>query len=392
MSGSEFVEIFVGIGAARVRDLFDQAKKAAPCIVFIDEIETIGRHRGRSIVNANEEREQTLNQLLTEMDGFDPTIGIIVMAATNRPDLIDSALLRPGRFDRRIFLERPDIAGREAILALHAAKVAMAPDVDLRKVAARTPGFAGAELANVVNEAALLAARAGSARVGMDHLNEAVDRVMTGLEQRSRTLSEKEKERVAHHEMGHALAALLLPHADPVHKVSIIPRGRAALGMTVQAPLEDRYVFTREELEDRIAVELGGRAAEQVVFGDCSTGAADDLQKATVLAVRMVREFGMSEDLGPVAYPDGQDAVLQELMPGERPYSDETARRMDVEVEAILSRNYDRTLALLKGRAEDLQRLAKELQTRETMSGDELRERLSIEPEAEDVLMAGPAR
>src|SRR3989338_2405844 len=300
LSGSEFVEMFVGVGAARVRDLFEQAKDKAPCIVFIDELDAIGKSRAGAtgFVGGHDEREQTLNQLLAEMDGFDSSKGVILMAATTRPEVLDQALLRPGRFDRQIVVDKPDVRGREAILRLHARNVVMAPDVDLGGIAARTPGFAGADLANIVNEAALLAARKEKNAVGMADFEEAIDRLVAGLEKKSRVLSEKERDIVAHHEMGHALVATSVAHADPVHKVTIIPRGVAALGMTYQLPTEDRFLLTRAELDDRLAVLLGGRVAEELVYGEVSTGAHNDLERATELARLMVTKYGMSERVG----------------------------------------------------------------------------------------------
>jgi cell division protease FtsH len=385
MSGSEFVEMFVGVGAARVRDLFEQAKKNAPCIVFIDEIDTIGKQRGGAMAFRHEEQEQTLNQLLTEMDGFDPSQGVIIMAATNRPDVLDPALLRPGRFDRQIVVDKPDMKGREEILKVHARGVKLALDVDLHTIAARTPGFAGAELANVINEAALLAARRGKPAVEMAELEEAVDRVMAGLERRSRALSEEEKRTVAYHEMGHALVGLLLPHADPVHRVSIIPRGTAALGMTLQLPLQDRYLFSKEELEDKIAVLLGGRAAEEIALGRISTGAQNDLYQATQLARRMVHDFGMSEKLGPLTFSDGSNPFVAGNEPGlwGKQYSEETARAIDAEVHAIVERNYQRVKALLQENEGILKEFAQELEQRETIQGTELREKLAERTKAE---------
>jgi len=378
MSGSEFVEMFVGVGAARVRDLFEQAKKNAPCIIFIDEIDTIGKQRGGATVIRHEEQEQTLNQLLTEMDGFDPSQGVIIMAATNRPHVLDPALLRPGRFDRQIVVDKPDMKGREEILKVHARDIKLSPEVDLHTIAARTPGFAGAELANVVNEAALLAARRGKQVVEMADFEEAVDRVMTGLERKSRALSKEEKKVVACHEMGHALVGLLLPHADPVHRVSIIPRGTAALGMTLQLPLQDRYLFTKEELEDKIAVLLGGRAAEEICFNRVSTGAQNDLYQATQLARRMVRDFGMSEKLGPLTFSDGSEPMLGRIAPNlwTKEYSEETARLIDEEVHNIVTQNYQRAKNLLQENEQLLKELAEELEDRETIAGSELKQRL----------------
>ena len=380
ISGSEFVEMFVGVGAARVRDLFEQAKKNAPCIIFIDEIDTIGKRRGGALsVGGHEEREQTLNQLLTEMDGFDPSQGVIIMAATNRPDVLDPALLRPGRFDRQIVVDKPDMRGREEILKVHARKIKLSPKVDLHTIAARTPGFAGAELANVINEAALLASRRNKQMVEMEDLEEAIDRVMAGLERKSRVLSEREREIVAHHEIGHALLALLLPHADPVHRVSIIPRGTAALGMTLQLPLQDRYLFTREELEDKLTVLLGGRAAEEICFGQVSTGAQNDLYQATQMAQRMVRDFGMSDRLGPLTFSNGQDPFLANppaAIPWERQYSEETARAIDEEVKMLVTQNYERAKKLLQENRQLLESLAQELKEKETIEGSELRQRV----------------
>lgn len=378
LSGADFVEMFVGVGAARVRDLFHQARQKAPCIVFIDELDTLGRSRagGRSPFS-NEEREQTLNQLLVEMDGFDISSGVIIMAATNRPDVLDPALLRPGRFDRQIVVDKPDLKGREAILKVHARKVKLAPDVDLHLLAARTAGFAGAELANVINEAALLAVRRGRQAVTMADLDEAVDRVMAGLERKSRALNPKEREVVAFHEMGHALMGCLLPNADPVHKVSIVPRGPAALGMTIQTPLEDRFLLTEAELRDRMTVLLGGRAAEEVVYGQVSTGPADDLQQATALARRMVIQFGMTEDLGPVALEEMNTGHLNEDNPlVQRTYSEETSQRIDAEVKRLVSENYERAKTLLYQHEEALHQLTAELLEKEVMEGKKLAARL----------------
>jgi cell division protease FtsH len=383
LSGSEFVEMFVGVGAARVRDLFEQAKEKAPCIVFIDELDAIGKTRAGAtgFLSGHDEREQTLNQLLAEMDGFDSSKGVIIMAATNRPEVLDPALLRAGRFDRQVVVDKPDVKGREAILRVHARNVRLAPGVDLHVLAARTPGMAGADLANVINEAALLAARKGKDAVDMEDLEEAVDRVVGGLERKSRVLSEKERDIVAHHEIGHALVASSLPHADPVHKVTIIPRGVAALGATYQLPLEDRYLLTRSELEDRIAVLLGGRVAEEVVYGEISTGAHNDLERATELARLMVMQYGMSERLGPMTFGGGQPAVFLRAsgLPQEREYSEETARAIDAETRAIIDRIYDRVRDLLTSRKPVLMAAAAELKQRETLEGERLRELLAGE-------------
>ncbi len=384
LSGSEFVEMFVGVGAARVRDLFEQAKEKAPCIVFIDELDAIGKTRAGNtgFLSGHDEREQTLNQLLAEMDGFDSSKGVIIMAATNRPEVLDAALLRAGRFDRQVVVDKPDVKGREAILRVHARNVTLAPTVDLRVLAARTAGMAGADLANLINEAALLAARKGKDAVDMADLDEAVDRVIGGLERKSRVLSEKERDIVAHHEIGHALVASSLPNADPVHKVTIIPRGVGALGATYQLPLEDRYLLTRSELEDRIAVLLGGRVAEEVVYGEISTGAHNDLERATEIARLMVMQYGMSEQLGPMTFGGGQQAIFLKAsgLPQEREYSEETARRIDNETRLIIDRIYDRVRSLLTSRKRVLMEAAAELKLRETLEGDRLRELLAGEP------------
>lgn len=382
ISGSEFVEMFVGVGAARVRDLFQQAVEKAPCIVFIDELDALGKARGISPQVSHDEREQTLNQLLAEMDGFDPRKGVIIVAATNRPEILDPALLRPGRFDRQILVDRPDVKGREAILQVHAKAVKLSPRVDLKIIAARTPGFAGADLANVMNEAALLAARRNKAEVEMEDLEEAIDRVLAGLEKKARVISAKEKEIVAYHESGHALVASSVPHADPVHKVSIIPRGIAALGYTIQLPTEDRYLLTRSELLDRLTVLLGGRCAEELIFQEVSTGAQDDLLKATDMARRMVAAYGMSERLGPVSFEQRRRPLfLPESLPPIREYAEETARAIDEEVKMLLKEACERARTILREKQEVLHRLAKLLLEREVIEGPELQKVLGLEAE-----------
>ncbi|HEY0843743.1 MAG TPA: ATP-dependent zinc metalloprotease FtsH [Noviherbaspirillum sp.] len=374
LSGSEFVEMFVGVGAARVRDLFEQAQAKAPCIIFIDELDALGRARGINPAGSNEEREQTLNQLLTEMDGFNPNNGVVLMAATNRPEILDPALLRAGRFDRHVVVDRPDVVGREAILRVHTAKLVLGADVDLKILAARTPGFVGADLANVANEAALLAARAGKAAVDMADFEEAIDRTVAGLRKKSRLITAQEKHRVAVHEAGHALVATLVEHADPIRKISIIPRGVAALGYTVQLPTQDRHLFTRSEILDRLAVLLGGRVAEQILFDEASTGAADDLQKATDLARNCLIEYGMSEQLGPVAYSRERATFLATPgTSGRADYSDETAIAIDREMRSLLESVETRVHKLLDGHRDLLAALAARLEQVEVMEGSELR-------------------
>src|SRR5690349_13774404 len=385
LSGSEFVEMFVGVGAARVRDLFEQAKDKAPCIIFIDELDAIGKSRAGStgFIGGHDEREQTLNQLLAEMDGFDSSKGVIIMAATNRPEVLDQALLRPGRFDRQVVVDKPDLRGREAILRLHARAVVLAPGVDLGVIAARTPGFAGADLANIVNEAALLAARKEKNAVEMADFEEAIDRVVAGLEKKSRVLSDKERDIVAHHEMGHAFVATSVAHADPVHKVTIIPRGIAALGMTYQLPTEDRFLLTRGEIEDRIAVLLGGRVAEELVYGEVSTGAHNDLERATELARLMVTKYGMSERVGLATYGERAPLFLKANgIGGERDFSEATARTIDEEVRAILDRTHDRVRGLLTTKKSALVAAAGELKRVETLEGEPLRRLLNGEAAA----------
>lgn len=373
LSGSEFVEMFVGVGAARVRDLFEQAQRTAPCIIFIDELDALGKARGISAIGSNEEREQTLNQLLTEMDGFDPNRGVVLMAATNRPEILDPALLRAGRFDRHVVVDRPDVKGRLEILRIHTQRVVLGSNVDLDVVAARTPGFVGADLENIVNEAALLAARGGKADVTMQDFEEAIDRVLGGLQKKSSLMTTEEKRRVAHHESGHALVAMLVPHADPVHKVSIIPRGIAALGYTLQLPIEDRHLYTEAELLDRIAVLLGGRAAEEIVFGDLSTGAADDLKRATELASRLVREYGMSKALGPMTISLERPLFLGQVTEGSANCSEETQKLVDHEVMSILNAAYLRVTMLLRSRETVLREMASVLEVKESIDGETAR-------------------
>ena len=374
ISGSEFVEMFVGVGAARVRDLFDQAKLKAPCIIFIDELDALGKARGAGPMG-HEEREQTLNQLLVEMDGFDPRIGVILMAATNRPEILDPALLRAGRFDRHVVVDRPDKIGRLAILRVHAKQVTLGPDADLENIAAMTPGFSGADLANIINEAALLAVRRGKDQIGLSELQEAVERVIAGLEKKNRVLNKMEKERVAYHETGHALVAMSLPEMDQVQKISIIPRGVAALGYTLQLPTEDRFLMTKSELENKVAVLLGGRIAEETIFGEASTGAQNDLVKATDIAKSMVKAYGMSVKLGTITLErERQSQFLQLPVASEKgDYSEETAREIDCEVRRIIDEQYGRVKRLLEEKKAALQQGAKLLLEREVITGAELR-------------------
>ena len=375
MSGSDFVEMFVGVGAARVRDLFAQAKENAPCIIFVDELDALGKARGLGVMGGHDEREQTLNQLLVEMDGFDPNVGVIIMAATNRPEILDPALLRPGRFDRHVAIDRPDVRGREAILKLHSKEVKLAKDVDIAKVAALTPGFVGADLANLVNEAALLTARRDKKSVGMAEFQEAIDRIIGGLEKKNRVMNEKEKRIVAYHESGHALVAMSVPTADPVNKVSIIPRGIAALGYTQQLPTEDRYLMTREELLDRLSVLLGGRVAEELIFEDISTGAQNDLQRATDIARSMVTEYGMSEKLGLVTYAkERRPLFLEAGFSPAKEYSDETAREIDSEVSRLMDEAHDLVRKILTEKKQQLEVIAQKLLEKETILGDELKD------------------
>lgn len=377
ISGSEFVEMFVGVGAARVRDLFEQARKTAPAIIFIDELDAMGRARGAFPFGGHDEKEQTLNQLLVELDGFDSRTGLVLLAATNRPEILDPALLRAGRFDRQILVDRPDKAGRIEIVRVHLKDHRLAEDVDPEKVAALTPGFTGADLANLVNEAALVATRRRATAITMNDFTAAVERIVAGLEKKSRVLNPKERHVVAYHEMGHALTAMSLPGTDLVHKVSIIPRGVGALGYTIQRPTEDRYLMTREELEDKMMVLLGGRAAEQIIFGHLSTGAANDLAKVTDIARDMVMRFGMEETLGPVSYESARPNFLTGMpAPGgwnERRYSDETAHFIDQAVQHIIEHAFDRTVSILKDHRDLLEQGAELLLEKETLDENQLR-------------------
>jgi cell division protease FtsH len=373
ISGSDFVEMFVGVGAARVRDLFAQAAQHAPSIIFIDELDALGKARGTNVLGGHDEREQTLNQLLAEMDGFDPNQGVIIMAATNRPEILDPALLRPGRFDRQVLVDRPDIKGREKILQLHAKKIKTSASVDLSVVAAKTPGFVGADLANIVNEAALLAARRGKDAVEMADFDEAIERVVAGLQKKSRVMNPREKKTVAYHESGHALVAELVPGVDPVSKISIIPRGVAALGYTQQLPTEDRYLMTRSELLARIYVLLGGRVAEEMIFGDVSTGAQNDLQRATEIARTMVTQFGMSESLGLVSLEGPRTPMFLPVpMHNGKEYSDETARMIDIEIKKFISEAHVRVREILSSHRAALEDLTKLLLEKEVVERPEM--------------------
>ena len=381
ISGSDFVEMFVGVGAARVRDLFAQAQNHAPCIIFIDELDALGKARGVNPMGRHDEQEQTLNQLLAEMDGFDPNTGVIIMAATNRPEILDPALLRPGRFDRHVVVDRPDIIGREEILKIHTRNIKLSPDMDLKVIASRTPGFVGADLANIVNEAALLAARKNKEAVEMADIEEAIDRVVAGLEKKRRLMSKKEKEIVAFHESGHAIVASLLPNADPVRRISIIPRGISALGYTLQLPTEDRYLMTKTELLDRLAVLLGGRVAEEIIFGEISTGAHNDLQRATDIATSMVKEFGMSEKLGYVTFEKEKKPLFlpSSLLPA-REYSEDTAKQIDEEVKKIVDDTYLRVREILTAKKDKLGELARLLLEKEVVEEAELKRILELSP------------
>ena len=374
ISGSEFIELFVGIGAARVRDLFEQAKQKAPCIVFIDELDALGKSREGfgNMLGGNDEREQTLNQLLSEMDGFDTNTGVIILAATNRPEVLDPALLRPGRFDRQIVVDRPDKIGREAILKIHAQRIKLAADVDLPKLAARTPGFAGADLANLVNEAALLAARKNNHAVTMADFNEAVERVLTGLEKKSRVLNEVEKKTVAYHEVGHALIGAIIPGTGHVEKISIVPRGIAALGYTLQFPEEDRFLMIEDEIRGRIVTLLGGRAAEELIFSKVSTGASDDIQKATDLAERFVTLYGMSDKLGPITFERVQQQFLNNFSNPRRSISEKIAEQIDQEVKKIMDGAHQLALVILRENQKLLKEVADILLEKEVLEGEEL--------------------
>ena len=383
ISGSDFVEMFVGVGASRVRDLFDQAKSAAPAIIFIDEIDAVGRHRGAGLGGGHDEREQTLNQLLVELDGFDVASGVIVIAGTNRPDILDPALLRPGRFDRQIVVDRPDLRGRAAILAVHAKGKPIVDEVDLEVIARQTPGFTGADLANLINEAALLAARRDKTKIGSDELEEAIDRVIAGPERKSRVMSDDEKKITAYHEGGHALVGFALPNADPIHKVTIIPRGRAG-GYTMALPVEDRNYMRRSELNDQLAFLMGGRTAEELIFVDPTTGASNDIEKATELARRMVMEYGMSDELGPMKYGKAQGEVfLGRDYTSQQDYSDQVAAAIDDEVRALIGQAHEEARRILETHEDALHRLADKLIEVETLDAGEIKKLLSDVPKWE---------
>src|SRR3989440_1465102 len=392
LSGSEFVEMFVGVGAARIRDLFQQAEAKAPCIVFIDELDALGKVRVQSPIGSHEEREQTLNQLLAEMDGFDSRKGVIIMGATNRPEVLDPALLRPGRFDRQVLVDKPDVRGREDILRIHVKTVKIADTVDLKVIAARTAGFAGADLANLVNEAALLAARKDKTSVEMKDFDEAIDRIIAGLEKK-RVMSDKERRIVAYHESGHAIVASILPGLDPVHKISIVARGFGALGYTMQLPLEDRYLMTRTDLLGQLAVLLGGRTAEEIAFGEVSTGAQNDLQRATDIARAMVTEFGMSDSLGAVNYDGHRGAKFIDMpIPQERGnYAEQTAEKIDAEIMRLVTEAHNTARRILTDKRDKLETITRRLLDVEVMEGEELRQLLGVMPKASPGLAPPPS-
>jgi cell division protease FtsH len=380
ISGSDFVEMFVGVGASRVRDLFEQGKKNAPCIIFIDEIDAVGRHRGAGLGGGHDEREQTLNQLLVEMDGFESNDGVILIAATNRPDVLDPALLRPGRFDRRVVVSRPDVRGREGILQVHTRKIPLSEDVDIQVLARATPGFSGADLANLVNEAALLAARRNQKFVMMADFESSKDKVLMGAERKSMIITDEEKKVTAYHEAGHALLAALLPHTDPLHKVTIIPRGMA-LGVTQQLPTEEKHNYTKEQLESRIAVCMGGRIAEDVTFGQISTGAQNDIEQATEMARKMVCEWGMSEALGPLTYGKKEEQIfLGKEFNRHQDYSEATALKIDAEIKRIVSEQYERAQRTLNEKRDALVRIAEALLEHEVLDAEQLTQILEGRP------------
>jgi cell division protease FtsH len=390
ISGSEFVEMFVGVGASRVRDLFDQAKRNAPCIVFVDEIDAVGRHRGAGLGGGHDEREQTLNQILVEMDGFDSSVSVIVLAATNRPDILDPALLRPGRFDRHVVIDQPDIKGRKAILEVHAKGKPLSKDADFETLAKQTAGFSGADLANLINEAAILAARHNKKDIGMKELEESIDRVIAGPEKKGRVISQKEKEIIAHHETGHALAAKMLPNADPVHKISIVARGMMG-GWTRFLPTEDRHLWSVSQFEDRLVVGLAGRAAEEITFGEVTTGAQNDLEQATSLARKMVTEYGMSSKLGPRTFGKREELVfLGREIHEQRNYSEKVATEIDEEVHKLIQKAYTAARKILTDNKERLKLIADRLIAKETIDEPEF-ESLLKEPLPSPQLQPSPA-
>jgi cell division protease FtsH len=390
ISGSEFVEMFVGVGASRVRDLFDQAKRSSPCIVFVDEIDAVGRHRGAGLGGGHDEREQTLNQILVEMDGFDSSTNVIVLAATNRPDILDPALLRPGRFDRHVVIDQPDINGRQAILAVHAKGKPLAKDADLEVIAKQTPGFSGADLANLINEGAILAARRDMKQIGIKELEDSIDRVIAGPEKKGRIINQREKEIIAYHETGHALAAKMLPNADPVHKISIVARGMMG-GWTRFLPTEDRHLWTYSQFEDRLAVSLAGRAAEEIIFTEVSTGAQNDLEQSTSLARKMVTEYGMSDKLGPRTFGKREELVfLGREIHEQRNYSEKVAEEIDSEVKSLIQRAYNTAKKILSENKERLKLIAERLIAKETIEEDEFAELLK-EPLPSPPLQPAPA-